>query len=430
MSVAVPVIDSWDGTNRRIYLKLGVSDIYPIEDIYHEYTNARRLDITGLRKYAPLLRAEGNVKKGGGAFTPRYVVLIDGTKIVPYNETLQINQLGDMITDDPDVDSTLYDISSLTVPKVIFIKPSEAEIIQLNSKAIEYASFNGAVHIDILNGIAGTEYNIGTPSNPVDNISDAVIIANISGNGFEELHIHGNLVLGTGHNVNGFKIVGQNPNKTEITIESAALVDGCFFMESSISGVFDGDAMLERCVINNIDYVQGRIYLCTLKGVITLFGDLRIYNCYDGHSGSSLIPIIDMNGSGKNLIVSNWRGQLKITNLTGANYVEIILDGGDIILDTATVINGFIQISGIGHLKDELGNELLTGSWNGVEITNDLIGTQTVAHAVWNAIDGEIICKMLYNKVIKSGDIITIYEDDGSTIWKTFDLANGGRVEL
>jgi len=42
---------------------------------------------------------------------------------------LRINQLGDMITDDPDVDPSLYDTSTLTVPKVIFIKPSEAETI-------------------------------------------------------------------------------------------------------------------------------------------------------------------------------------------------------------------------------------------------------------------------------------------------------------
>ena len=129
MSVLTPVVDTWDGTNRLIYLKQGVSDFFPIEDIYHEYRYNRRTD-EDLRKYEPLLRAEGNVPKGAGAFTPRYVVLLDGTKIVPYDEVLRINQLGDMITDDPDVDPSLYD-TSLTVPKVIYIKPSEAETIVL-----------------------------------------------------------------------------------------------------------------------------------------------------------------------------------------------------------------------------------------------------------------------------------------------------------
>jgi hypothetical protein len=40
-----------------------------------------------------------------------------------------------------------------------------------------------------------------------------------------------------------------------------------------------------------------------------------------------------------------------------------------------------------------------------------------------------ILEKMVYNKATRSGDIITIYEDDGTTTWKTFDVSNGGRVE-
>jgi hypothetical protein len=130
MSVLSPIIDSINGETRRIYLKSGVSNYYPIDDIYQEYKRLRATD-ENLRKYFPLLRAEGNIPKGSGAFTPRYVVLINGTKIVPFNESLQLNQLGDMITDNPDVDATLYDISTLTVAKPIFIKPAEAEIIQI-----------------------------------------------------------------------------------------------------------------------------------------------------------------------------------------------------------------------------------------------------------------------------------------------------------
>ena len=143
MSVAVPVIDYIDGATRRIYLRQGVVDLYPIEDLYHEYRYMRAND-ESLRVWEPMLKAEGNVPKGAGAFTPRYVVLLLGTKVVPYDEPDQLNQLGDMITDDPDTDPSLYDISGLTTAKPIFIKPSEAETIQLNSESIEYSSFNKA----------------------------------------------------------------------------------------------------------------------------------------------------------------------------------------------------------------------------------------------------------------------------------------------
>ena len=96
MSVAVPIVDTWDGPNRIIYLKQGVSNVYPIEDIYHEYRYARRTD-ENLRKYNPLILAAGNVSKGGGKFTPRYLVLLEGTKIIPFDENNTIYQLGELI---------------------------------------------------------------------------------------------------------------------------------------------------------------------------------------------------------------------------------------------------------------------------------------------------------------------------------------------
>ena len=40
------------------------------------------------------------------------------------------------------------------------------------------------------------------------------------------------------------------------------------------------------------------------------------------------------------------------------------------------------------------------------------------------------IAKLTGNKVTKSGDVITIYEDDESTVWRQYNLAGDGRVEV
>ncbi len=40
------------------------------------------------------------------------------------------------------------------------------------------------------------------------------------------------------------------------------------------------------------------------------------------------------------------------------------------------------------------------------------------------------IRKITKNKVVAIGDVIDVYEEDGTTIWKTFNLSNGGRIEL
>jgi len=41
-----------------------------------------------------------------------------------------------------------------------------------------------------------------------------------------------------------------------------------------------------------------------------------------------------------------------------------------------------------------------------------------------------IIGKLTGNKVIKANNIISIYEDDGNTIWRQYDLSGGGRIQV
>lgn len=132
MSVLNPVVDSWDGANRRIYLRQGVSEFHPVTDIYAEYKYARA-NVEALRKWSPLIRAEGNIKKSSTKATPRYLVLVDGTKVVPYDENGSLYQTGEMITDNPEVDPSIYDISGLVNSVRIFIAPSEAEIIYVST---------------------------------------------------------------------------------------------------------------------------------------------------------------------------------------------------------------------------------------------------------------------------------------------------------
>ena len=85
MSVASPVIDRIDPdvNPRLIYLKAGVRSFHPVDDIYKEVRNLRRIDHT-LRGYDPFVSAGGNVKKlaDGSKRTPRYAVMIN-SKIVP-----------------------------------------------------------------------------------------------------------------------------------------------------------------------------------------------------------------------------------------------------------------------------------------------------------------------------------------------------------
>jgi len=386
MSVAVPIINSIDGNLRRIYLNQGVSDFYPIEDIYHEYRNRRRLDTDEIRKYSPLLKAEGNVPKGAGAFTPRYVVLLEGTKIVPFDESLQLNQLGDMITDDPDVDATLYDISGLTTAKPIFIKPSEAETIQLNSSSIEFSSYNNQVTVDFYNitgkASAGTKHPIGTRQKPVDNLVDAYSIAESVG--LNEIRFLGNLPITVGNNFEGYQFVGDSPTKSTVTIDPIADILNCEFENCTISGTLDGNAEILHCRISDLEFVDGKVSNSDIGPGIIKLGtstNANIFSCFSTVPGNNT-PVIDMNGTGI-LGLRDYDGGIELRNYNGNSAHSIDMSSGQIKLDPNTITSGTFICRGIGKLVDASTSlPIKTGTWNGgVSIVNEMINLTTIGEA-------------------------------------------------
>jgi len=394
MSVSSPVIQSIDGSLRRIYLNQGVSDYYPIEDIYHEYRYRRRTD-EELRKYEPLLKAEGNVPKGGGAFTPRYVVLLQGTKIVPYDESLQLNQLGDMITDDPDTDPSLYDISGLTTAKPIFIKPSESEIIQLNSSNIEFSSFNGGVTIDVNNitgrAASGTSFPTGTEQQPVNNLADLHTILNARG--FNKIYVKGDLDLEGNQSWVGHEFIGESALKTLIWVDSNVDVFNCEFYDCQIQGTLDGSSHIERSIVNDLDFIDGYIFNCAIgPTTITLNSGVvsNLFSCYSTVPGT-LSPTIDMDGDGI-LALRDYNGGVKLVNYNGVNSHSIDLASGQVKLDPATITSGTFVVRGVGKLIDaNTGEEILSGTWNsGVTIINELVRS-SVINIIKDILEGDVI---------------------------------------
>lgn len=125
------VIDFIDGANRIIYLKEGVTEFHPIEDVYREERQLRA-DNEALRKFDKFIMAKGNESKGGGKATPRYAILLKGTKIVPFDEAGLLIVTGEVITDDADNDPTTVVTDSLVNKKDVYFKPPTAEIIYVS----------------------------------------------------------------------------------------------------------------------------------------------------------------------------------------------------------------------------------------------------------------------------------------------------------
>ena len=248
---------------------------------------------------------------------------------------------------------------------------------------IENISFANGVTVDVVNGQAGTAYPTGNTEYPSNNIQDTVAIA--QSRGFDKIYIRGNLDLIAGDDVSGFTLEGQSPSKTILNIAAESITLACEVSECFVTGTMDGNSEFRTCVIQDVHYVNGYMYLCMINpGTITLGGGSTFYalDCKSGVPGTGS-PIIDMGGSGQAMAIRGYDGGIKITNKTGPEAVSIDLASGQVKLDPATVTAGSIVVRGDGKLINaDTGEYIYTGTWNGVEILNEANSPLATAFAV------------------------------------------------
>lgn len=284
-----------------------------------------------------------------------------------------------------DGDTELYVIYPTSYVQVIMTSSSSATLQELTS--IQYSSFDGGVWIDTINGTNGTAFPSGTPEQPVKTLADAKTIA--AGRGFEKLNIIGNMTFGDSEDISNYTIIGQNAIKSTFTLSSGVLTNSTQFKNATVMGTLSGNTWIEDCKIGTLNYVEGRIQNCVLLDVITLSGPnvARILNCIDGLAGLDISPEIDMGDSGRDLVLENYSGTIKIKNLSGEQKVDIGIEQGHVHLEDSITAGSFF-LSGIGTLHDSTGG---TASVN----SDGLISKQTISNAVWEEILGDTVAYKL-----------------------------------
>jgi hypothetical protein len=228
------------------------------------------------------------------------------------------------------------------------------------TKDIEYASFDNAVHID---EILGNDTWKGNAQYPVQTAGRAVEVVNYRG--IKAVHIHTSMSFGADAQFPGCYIAGESKLLTALNVEAGANVDHCTFENLTISGALDQSAMLQRCVVDNLSYVEGDIHDCEVTGVLTVAGSqgLEIFNSYSGRKGPIDPAVIDMDGpntGAKNVAIHNWSGHIRVRNMT-AGYLGISCSGGGHIRVESTCTGGMIHVMGNFKLINQAaGSTVLT----------------------------------------------------------------------
>ena len=326
----------------------------------------------------------------GGVTLARVVEIINGYTVTFEDGQYAVNLTG--------ANSNVGDV--VNVNQVSVRSANSAGLIQ--TREIEYASFGGGVTVDVLNGESGTLYPIGTRETPVNNFTDANLIANLRG--FSKFYILGNATVDSSGVYDGFLFVGESQIRSQIIISPNASVLGCEFYDSHILGTLDGNARLKGCLITDLNYVSGYVEECVLgDGTIVLAGDAHFLNCWSGVVGTGT-PTIDMGGSGSSLGMRNYNGGIQLINKSGAENVSLDINSGHVKL-SSSITNGDIVIRGIGKITDD--------SIGATVYSDDFIRGQYLTELYESEFGKEILS--FVNKVW------TKYKKDG-TVLKIFDL--------
>ena len=350
------LIASIDGDTRRVYLGPDTvgADVHPI-DIYREMRAFRSSD-ESLRKYNLFMKADGNVPKGGGKATERYVTLLEGTRLVPFNTTHEITITGTIITDTGEEGIECFDRTPLNANSNVNINyvPPQVEVITIPSGSglsVEqdtllnelHSGINKIVHVDP----SLLAYGDGSPTAPFNTVNAAVSYAEVKS--INILNIHSDCVLDA--DISNMKIEGLTQPKIDLNGRN---IDSCDFYNCEIEGSSTGAATYKECnILDGTTGMNGIYYECALSGDVVIESGAYIIaaSCFSGIPGSNR-PSIDMTSSaGAQLAFRDWAGGLELRNCVAGAAVTIGMNHGELRL-AASCTGGTVHIRGVGYYEN------------------------------------------------------------------------------
>lgn len=296
-------------------------------------------------------------------------------------------------------------ILDVSVVNQVSLAPTNSAGLQ-DLSSLQAASFAGRVALDITSAYTGSLFPVGTRGFPVNNVTDAITIA--EERGLREVVILSDMTMTSGDWSEGYAFWGDSPIVLTLVLDPATNVTNCTFRNMTIEGTLDGANVLRECVVKDITFFNGEIFECALDGKIVLGGGIQagIFDCWSNIPGSEVgnHADIDMGGAGQSLVLRNYSGGIGIENSTGSDKSSIDMNSGRVVFESS-VTGGDFTIRGVAIVEDDSG-------------PGAIIKDQTV-----NA-DVSDIRKATINEQVTSEatSTLTIKDDDGLGDWKTAQI--------
>ena len=284
----------------------------------------------------------------------------------------------------------------------------------LNTKglAVALTEYDSAICISNT-GTSGIVVGInGTPSNPVDNLADALTL--IDETGFAKfIFLSGSFTLAA--NLTEFVVELRDESELDLGGQS---VNGTQFIGGIVKGTMTGAITIQRSSIEDVTGLLGHCSECGLKGTINLaVGDSAFDRCHSEEPGLGM-PVIDFVGAGRTASIRAYAGGLEIRDMVNANNIATVDFVSGQLKIAATCTAGVLVVRGIADPVTDvsLGTTVdITGVVKGSELT-DVHKTLTNQEVVEFNGPGD---QQLVN-----------YEDDGVTVRHRAPLTTEGGEDV
>lgn len=202
-----------------------------------------------------------------------------------------------------------------------------------------------AVHIDTSSPYSGTLFPIGTTLKPVNNISDARIIAD--GLGIKKFYISGVIIIDQQYD--DWMFCGTTSIFSDVVSFNNQMLNNCKFQQMSVTGIINGiNQEYNTCYISNVTGIRGLTIDCALNGTITMHNNSTLIN---RNLSSMPSTTLNVNG-GVGCIFQAALSPNSNFNVSGAQsgaIVQMTLNNmSKITLDNTNLIGSVFQFGGVG----------------------------------------------------------------------------------
>jgi len=302
----------------------------------------------------PISAVGGNPLPGSKALGTTFFLLY-GWKIRPYEASHTMNVNGNLYCQDgtsPYV-PTLGTFSIAIIGAVSSLVDSTIQQLP----EIEQGSYESGVTIDVVNGVGGTAYPVGTPKYPVNNLAQAKTIA--EDRGFDTLFVYGELIIGAAESISEYTLIGLgatfNIARTSIILTSGCTTSNTRFENLRVDGRQNGESEFLNCVVGVITNSHCQFHDCKMVGMVSVANSSWVQNHTTDLKNCYSVDwyIVDYNSSPLNQIYANYSGKIKIINCTDSRADIIIqLDSGEVWID-ASCTAGNITVRGVGTIIED-----------------------------------------------------------------------------